>query len=198
MEIGNRNPFVMQQFAARDAVRQKNGRQAEEFDTFLKSVEENDTQQKKGAADTPEAKTEQETDYRKFLLEKMEEMRVNIKNGTIQPKFQIGAEAYTHEEWKKLLEKVDAAEDTIREQIEAEIEAAKEEAQEDGETSDTRIITRADGARILMIKTPFGEMSVELSKPEDSVALSNPEDSVELSEPEDSVALGNLAEGDFS
>ena len=36
--------------------------------------------------------------------------------------------------------------------------------------TDTVIVTRADGARIMMIKTPFGEMSVELSKPDDSMA----------------------------
>ncbi len=96
-------------------------------------------------------------------------MRAKIRNGTIQPKIQIGAEAYTQEEWQKLLEKIDAAEDTLREQIEAEIEAAREAAQEEEDNSDTRIITRADGAKILMITTPFGEMSVELSGPDESL-----------------------------
>ena len=115
----------------------------------------------------------QATDYRQFLLEKMEEMRARVKSGNIQPKIQIGAEAYTQEEWKKLLEKVDAAEDALREQIEAEIETAREAAQKDeaDSDSDTRIITRADGAKILMIKTSFGEMSVELSGPDDSLTF---------------------------
>ena len=163
MEIANNNPFIMQQFAARDAVRQKNGRQPEEFGDVIKSAQEK--------ADAARREDGQETDYRQFLLEKMEEMRARIKNGDIQPKIQIGAEAYTQEEWKKLLEKVDAAEDAIREQIEEEIAAAKEAAGKDEADSDTRIITRADGAKILMVTTPFGEMSVELSKPDDSLTF---------------------------
>ena len=168
MEIANNNPFIMQQFAARDAVRQKNGRQPEEFGDVIKSAQESGEQEK---ADAARREDGQETDYRQFLLEKMEEMRARIKNGDIQPKIQIGAEAYTQEEWKKLLEKVDAAEDAIREQIEEEIAAAKEAAGKDEADSDTRIITRADGAKILMVTTPFGEMSVELSKPEDSLTF---------------------------
>lgn len=168
MEIANNNPFIMQQFAARDAVRQKNGRQPEEFGDVIKSAQESGEQEKTDAARREDG---QETDYRQFLLEKMEEMRARIKNGDIQPKIQIGAEAYTQEEWKKLLEKVDAAEDAIREQIEEEIAAAKEAAGKDEADSDTRIITRADGAKILMVTTPFGEMSVELSKPDDSLTF---------------------------
>ncbi len=168
MEIANNNPFIMQQFAARDAVRQKNGRQPEEFGDVIKSAQESGEQEK---ADAARREDGQETDYRQFLLEKMEEMRARIKNGDIQPKIQIGAEAYTQEEWKKLLEKVDAAEDAIREQIEEEIAAAKEAAGKDEADSDTRIITRADGAKILMVTTPFGEMSVELSKPDDSLTF---------------------------
>lgn len=166
MEIANNNPFIMQQFAARDAVRQKNGRQPEEFGDVIKSAQESGEQEK---ADAARREDGQETDYRQFLLEKMEEMRARIKNGDIQPKIQIGAEAYTQEEWKKLLEKVDAAEDAIREQIEEEIAAAKEAAGKDEADSDTRI--RADGAKILMVTTPFGEMSVELSKPDDSLTF---------------------------
>ena len=168
MEIANNNPFIMQQFAARDAVRQKNGRQPEEFGDVIKSAQESGEQEK---ADAARREDGQETDYRQFLLEKMEEMRARIKNGDIQPKIQIGAEAYTQEEWKKLLEKVDAAEDAIREQIEEEIAAAKEAAGKDEADLDTRIITRADGAKILMVTTPFGEMSVELSKPDDSLTF---------------------------
>ena len=100
-------------------------------------------------------------------------MRAKIKNGTIQPKIQIGAEAYTQEEWQKLLEKIDTAEEVLREQIEAEIETAREAAEEEEAASDTRIITRADGAKILVIRTSFGEMSVQLSDPDDSAVFSN-------------------------
>lgn len=168
MEIGSRNPFIMTQYGARYEARPPKGGQAEEFDALLESA----AQQAGHGRDGVEAGDGQATDLHAFLLGKMEEMRARIKNGTIQPKIQIGAEAYTQEEWQKLLEKVDAAEDALREQIEEEIRTAKEAAQKTEEDSDTRIITRADGTRILMIHTSFGEMCIELSGPDDSAALS--------------------------
>lgn len=70
----------------------------------------------------------EDTDYRKQLQEHMEEMLDKIKHGTIQPKIQIGAQEYTQEEWKKLLEKFDEAEEDLAEQVKAEIEALKEQA----------------------------------------------------------------------
>ncbi|MDE6883924.1 MAG: hypothetical protein K2P48_12480 [Lachnospiraceae bacterium] len=166
MEVGRGNPFIRNQFAAGAAANSKEEKQTADFDTALERAGKTAEQMKNGSA----VETEQETDYRQFILEKMEEMRAKIRTGTIQPEIQIGAEAYTQEEWQKLLEKIDAAEDTLREQIEAEIEAAREAAQEEENNSDTRIITRADGAKILVITTPFGEMSVELSGPDESLA----------------------------
>lgn len=174
MEIGNRNPFIMNQFAARYAVRPDRSGKKEDFDAALESAEESRGQEKNAkSASHEEPEPGQDMDYRQFLLEKMEEMRAKIKNGTIQPKIQTGAEAYTEEEWQKLLDKIDAAEEAIRQQVEDEIEAVKEAAEDEESDSDTRIITRPDGARILMIKTSFGEISVELSKPDGSAAYSD-------------------------
>ena len=174
MEVGNKNPFIMDQFAACYALHAGQEKRAGDFDTVLENEEELREQERSGQnAETDRFESEKDVDYRQFLLEKMEEMRANIKNGTIQPKIQIGAEAYTQEEWEKLLEKIDAAEDALQEQIEAEIAAVKEKAGEEEENSDTRIITRPDGARILLIATPFGEMSVELSGPDDSAKYSD-------------------------
>lgn len=180
MEIGSRNPFIMEQFAARRANSRNARKQDGNFGAMLESTEEAAEQEKTGqTAGNGCAETESDPDYRKFLQEKMEEMRAKIKNGTIQPKIQIGAEAYTQEEWQKLLEKIDTAEEVLREQIEAEIETAREAAEEEEATeeeeaaSDTRIITRADGAKILVIRTSFGEMSVQLSDPDDSAVFSN-------------------------
>ena len=171
MEIGNKNLFVMDQFAARHALHPGGSRKTDEFDTALENAREAGTgKQSPESAGEDQKETLEEKDYRAFLLEKMEEMRVNIRKGTIQPKFQIGSEAYTQEEWKKLLEKLDAVEESLREQIEEEIATAKEKADAKEAETDTVIVTRADGARIMMIKTPFGEMSVELSKPDDSMA----------------------------
>lgn len=73
-------------------------------------------------------KSEEPKSYREQILEKMEEMAENIKKGTIQPKFQIGAESYTIAEWEKLLEKFDAAEDVLREEVKARIEEIKKQA----------------------------------------------------------------------
>lgn len=168
MEIGHRNPFIMNQFAAQYGERGKSGGRQEKFGLVLESAEE--TAKGRRLPKAKEQECGEETDYRKLLQEKMEEMLANIRKGTIQPKIQIGAEAYTQEEWKKLLDKIDAAEETLREQVETEIAMAKKEAEEkadDKDDGETQIITRADGARILMIRTSFGEMSVELSGPDE-------------------------------
>ena len=132
MEIGNKNPFIIDQFAARYAVTAREKNSSEDFGAALGNAEEMTEQKKKGqAAESDRSEREKDTDYRQFLLEKMEEMRANIRNGTIQPKIQIGAEAYTQEEWEKLLSKIDAAEEALREQLEARLAADKEEAMED-------------------------------------------------------------------
>lgn len=172
MEIGNKKTFIMDPFAARHALHPGGSGKTEKFGEALENAgragqgeKEPDNTKDSG----PEAL--EEKDYRAILQEKMAEMCANIRKGTIQPKFQIGSEAYTQEEWKKLLEKIDAAEEDIQEQVAEEIAAAKEETEaKEGET-DTLIITRADGSRIMMVKTPFGEMSIELTKPDNSVGL---------------------------
>lgn len=72
--------------------------------------------------------TEETKSYREQILEKMAEMEENIRKGTIQPKFQIGAQEFTIKEWETFLEKFDAAEEVLREEVEAQIEQRKEEA----------------------------------------------------------------------
>lgn len=76
-------------------------------------------------------KSEETKSYREQILEKMEEMAQNIRKGTIQPKFQIGAQAYTIKEWEKLLEKFDAAEEALREEVQAQIEEREEQAEKE-------------------------------------------------------------------
>lgn len=76
-------------------------------------------------------KSEETKSYREQILEKMEEMAQNIRKGTIQPKFQIGAQAYTIKEWEKLLEKFDAAEEALREEVQAQIEEIEEQAEKE-------------------------------------------------------------------
>ena len=96
------------------------------FDDALKA------QENKGAQTQPEdtkPESAEDTDYRKQLQEHMAQMLDKIKHGTIQPKIKIGAQEYTQEEWKKLLEKFDEAEEELTEQVEAEIEARLEQAE---------------------------------------------------------------------
>lgn len=76
-------------------------------------------------------KAKEQKSYREQILEKMEEMAQNIRKGTIQPKFKIGAQEYTIKEWEKLLEKFDAAEESLREEVEAQIEEIRKQAAEE-------------------------------------------------------------------
>lgn len=96
------------------------------------------------------AKDEEPKSYREQILEKMEEMAQNIKRGTIQPKFQIGAQAYIIDEWEELLEKFDAAEEVLREEVKAHIEEIEKQAEREAlrnavnnGTSDTEKVTVA-------------------------------------------------------
>lgn len=93
------------------------------FGDVLKAQEDKDTQAQSGSAE--------DTDYREQLQEHMAQMLENIRHGTIQPKIQIGAQEYTQEEWKKLLEKFDEAEEELIEQIEEEIKARVEQCEEE-------------------------------------------------------------------
>ena len=96
------------------------------FGDVLKAQEDKSAQ-----AEASKPESVEGTDYMKQLQEHMEEMLDKIKHGTIQPKIQIGAQEYTQEEWKKLLEKFDEAEEDLIEQVEAEIEALKEQAEKE-------------------------------------------------------------------
>lgn len=69
-----------------------------------------------------------EKTYREQILEKMAEMARKVKDGTVEPTFQIGSMSYTMKEWDKLLEKFDAAEEALQAEVEAQIEEAEKQA----------------------------------------------------------------------
>lgn len=103
--------------------------------SFVNSLEE-EQREAAGSVENSESakgeeqdKTEEEKSYREQILEKMEEMAQNIRKGTIQPKFKIGAQEYTIKEWEKLLEKFDAAEEALREAVEEQIEEIRKQAE---------------------------------------------------------------------
>lgn len=101
---------------------------SESFNDVMKAQEDKSEQAQ--PVDKQSGNTE-DKDYVKQLKEHMEEMIDKIKHGKIQPKIQIGAQEYTQEEWKKLLEKFDEAEEELVEQVEAEIEMRMENAEQE-------------------------------------------------------------------
>ena len=112
--------------AANYTAKQRSTHAGGNFDDVLKAQEGKGAQ----SVDSKSESTE-DTDYRTQLKEHMEEMIDKIKHNTIQPKIKIGAQEFTQEEWKKLLEKFDEAEEELIEQVEAEIEARKLQAEEE-------------------------------------------------------------------
>lgn len=85
-------------------------------------------------AQTDEEQAEKKTEdmtCREQILAHMEEMAKKVKDGTVEPAFQTGAQTFTIKEWEKLLADFDDAEDALQEQIkeiiaEVEKQAAKE------------------------------------------------------------------------
>ncbi len=59
--------------------------------------------------------------YDAIFHQKMVEMSEKFRNGETEQKIQIGSNAYTVKEWKKLLTSFDKAQDQIREEIEEEV-----------------------------------------------------------------------------
>ena len=84
---------------------------------------------------------------REQILEKMAEMAKKVKDGTVEPTFQIGSMSYTMKEWDKLLEKFDAAEEALQAEVEAQIEEAEKQA----------AILHADAVREQKIREAQGE-----------------------------------------
>lgn len=86
---------------------------------------------KEDGEENQEEKKPEDMTYREQILAHMEEMAKKIKDGTVEPTFQTGAQTFTIKEWEKLLADFDDAEEALREQIkeiiaEVEKQAAKE------------------------------------------------------------------------
>lgn len=98
------------------------------FGDYLKAQEGREEQAQSAGE---QSESTQDANYRQQLQEHMAQMLDKIKHGTIQQKIQIGAQEYTQEEWKKLLEKFDEAEEELIEQVRAEIEMRMEHAEKE-------------------------------------------------------------------
>ena len=69
--------------------------------------------------------------YREQILAHMEEMAKKVKDGTVEPTFQTGAQSFTIKEWEKLLADFDDAEEALQEQIKQLIAEVEEQAQKE-------------------------------------------------------------------
>lgn len=123
-QINNNNASTTVNYTAK----QRNTGADGDFGDYLKAQEGGEEQAQSVGG---QYESTQDADYRQQLQEHMAQMLDKIKHGTIQPKIQIGAQEYTQEEWKKLLEKFDEAEEELIEQVEAEIEMRIEHAEKE-------------------------------------------------------------------
>lgn len=107
------------------------GRQGQEYHKrYIRKNQESAPvlEEAKGTEGSTEAGNEADKTYREQILEKMAEMAKKVKDGTVEPTFQIGAMSYTMKEWDKLLEKFDAAEEALQAEVQAQIEEAEKQA----------------------------------------------------------------------
>lgn len=82
--------------------------------------------------DGEQSKTEKAAEtltYREQILAHMEEMAKKVKDGTVEPAFQIGAQSFTIKEWEKLLTDFDDVEEALQEQIKQLIAEAEAQAE---------------------------------------------------------------------
>lgn len=104
----------------------RSGQRAGYYQEYVRN-QDNHSENKKAAG----TESEEPKSYREQIQEKMEEMAENIRKGTIQPKFQIGAQAFTVKEWEKLLEKFDAAEEALQEAVQTHIAEVEKQAEKE-------------------------------------------------------------------
>ena len=90
---------------------------------------------KAGEGKQAEKKPEDMT-YREQILAHMEEMAKKVKDGTVEPTFQTGAQTFTIREWEKLLADFDDAEEALQEQIKELIAEVEKQAAENANAID--------------------------------------------------------------
>lgn len=147
-----------------------------------------------------EKKTEDMT-YREQILAHMEEMAKKVKDGTVEPTFQTGAQSFTMKEWKKLLADFDDAEEALQEQIkeliaEVEKQAAKEalrreaEGKPDADGTGTVVtnVSVPEAAQPTSV-TAAGSAAVPDKKPWEIDGMDDNCTDVEVTDPEELLSL---------
>ena len=109
-------------------------------------------------------KTSYTQEYRQILEKKLDEQAEVIRDGGINPSFQMGGDSYTTEEWEELLANFDATMDDMREQMRAEHERRYKEqlekiAEAKTEIENAKEISGVDGTGIFATDTYYTEFS---------------------------------------
>lgn len=93
-------------------------------------------------------------DFHREMLAFYERVEEQIKNGP--PKFRIGSAEMSEDEWEKLLEKVDANLDAVKEEQEKRFAQQEEDAAEEKTAAHSEILTKADGSKVLAVTQEIG------------------------------------------
>lgn len=112
-------------------------------------------------------KTSYTQEYRQILEQKLDEQAKVIRDGGINPSFQMGGDSYTTKEWDELLANFDAAMDDMREQMRAEHESRYKEqlekiAEAQAEIENASKISGVDDTKIYTVDTEY--LSFKTSK----------------------------------
>lgn len=149
---------------------------------------------KTGKAD--DGKNMEDMTPREQILAHMEEMARKVKEGKVEPSFQIGGQTFTIKEWDKLLADFDDAEEGLQEQIremiaEVEKQAAKEAARREAagkpDSAGTAIVTNVSVPETVQPRAEAGG-SVANPGTEKEVKGDNVTDT-EVTDPEELAAL---------
>lgn len=131
--------------------------------------------------------------YREQILAHMEEMAKKVKDGTVEPAFQTGAQSFTIKEWEKLLADFDDAEEALQEQIKELIAEVEKQAQKEamrravqGGTADPDDVTSVSVSETALPKTEVGG---SVANPKTEEVKEENVTTVQVTDPEELAAL---------
>lgn len=149
----------------------------EKDNTVSKRNTENDTDVTNEPDEKKEKASAENMTYREQILAHMEEMAKKIKDGTVEPSFQTGAQSFTIKEWEKLLADFDDAEEGLQEQIKELIAEVEAQAQKEALRRKAECGT-ADSGGVTDVSVPGAEKAkeenattVQVTDPEELAAL---------------------------
>lgn len=131
--------------------------------------------EKSGTEEKGEEKKTEDMTYREQILAHMEEMVKKVKDGTVEPTFQTGAQSFTMREWEKLLTEFDDAEDALQEQIKELIAEVEKQAAKEAVRREAEGMPDGDGTGTVVTNVSVSEndncTDVEVTDPEELAEL---------------------------